>query len=192
MSTEETDRAVRLDHRDLNRDLRVFATDPLAGAGLPLWLPDGAVGSGRPPRPLCGTPPTPPASPRADLPWSTRRVRPHSTDPNLTCRSVCAVHSGNVPGSAGGARRTRSSRSPVRTAPGAADPVPPGPAPAAVTSRPAGRYCRLPGPALATIAANGGITSATADIATAAVTENRQIKVHASTISSRHTPIMMK
>ena len=31
------------DHRDINRDLRVFATDPLAGAGLPLWLPDGAV-----------------------------------------------------------------------------------------------------------------------------------------------------
>jgi threonyl-tRNA synthetase len=35
--------ADRLDHRDLNRDLHVFATDPLAGAGLPLWLPDGAV-----------------------------------------------------------------------------------------------------------------------------------------------------
>jgi threonyl-tRNA synthetase len=35
--------ATRLDHRDLNRDLHVFATDPLAGAGLPLWLPDGAV-----------------------------------------------------------------------------------------------------------------------------------------------------
>ena len=35
--------AARLDHRDLNRDLQVFATDPLAGAGLPLWLPDGAV-----------------------------------------------------------------------------------------------------------------------------------------------------
>jgi threonyl-tRNA synthetase len=33
----------RLDHRELNRDLRVYATDPLAGAGLPLWLPDGAV-----------------------------------------------------------------------------------------------------------------------------------------------------
>ena len=33
----------RLDHRDINRDLQVFATDPLAGAGLPLWLPDGAV-----------------------------------------------------------------------------------------------------------------------------------------------------
>ncbi|HEX9043312.1 MAG TPA: threonine--tRNA ligase [Trebonia sp.] len=31
------------DHRDLNQDLPVFATDPLAGAGLPLWLPDGAV-----------------------------------------------------------------------------------------------------------------------------------------------------
>ena len=40
MSTAE---AARLDHRDLNRDLHVFATDPLAGAGLPLWLPDGAV-----------------------------------------------------------------------------------------------------------------------------------------------------
>ena len=32
-----------LDHRDLNRDLAVFATDALAGAGLPLWLPDGAI-----------------------------------------------------------------------------------------------------------------------------------------------------
>ena len=31
------------DHRDINQDLSVFATDPLAGAGLPLWLPDGAV-----------------------------------------------------------------------------------------------------------------------------------------------------
>jgi threonyl-tRNA synthetase len=34
---------VKLDHRDINLDLPVFATDPLAGAGLPLWLPDGAV-----------------------------------------------------------------------------------------------------------------------------------------------------
>lgn len=33
----------RLDHRDLNRDLAVFASDPLAGAGLPLWLPAGAA-----------------------------------------------------------------------------------------------------------------------------------------------------
>ena len=31
------------DHRDINSDLPVFATDPLAGAGLPLWLPDGAI-----------------------------------------------------------------------------------------------------------------------------------------------------
>jgi threonyl-tRNA synthetase len=31
------------DHRDINQELPVFATDPLAGAGLPLWLPDGAV-----------------------------------------------------------------------------------------------------------------------------------------------------
>jgi threonyl-tRNA synthetase len=32
-----------LDHRDINQHLRVFATDALAGSGLPLWLPDGAV-----------------------------------------------------------------------------------------------------------------------------------------------------
>jgi threonyl-tRNA synthetase len=32
-----------LDHRDINRDLAVFATDPLIGPGLPLWLPAGAV-----------------------------------------------------------------------------------------------------------------------------------------------------
>jgi threonyl-tRNA synthetase len=31
------------DHREINADLAVFATDPLAGAGLPLWLPAGAV-----------------------------------------------------------------------------------------------------------------------------------------------------
>jgi threonyl-tRNA synthetase len=31
------------DHRRLGRELRLFVTDPLAGAGLPLWLPDGAV-----------------------------------------------------------------------------------------------------------------------------------------------------
>jgi len=36
-------RGASRDHRDINLDLRVFATDPLAGAGLPLWLPDGAV-----------------------------------------------------------------------------------------------------------------------------------------------------
>ncbi len=31
------------DHRDLNRDLDIYASDPLAGSGLPLWLPDGAA-----------------------------------------------------------------------------------------------------------------------------------------------------
>jgi threonyl-tRNA synthetase len=32
-----------LDHRKLGRELEFFATDPMAGAGLPLWLPDGAA-----------------------------------------------------------------------------------------------------------------------------------------------------
>jgi threonyl-tRNA synthetase len=32
-----------LDHRELNRDLDIFATDSLAGSGLPLWLPAGAA-----------------------------------------------------------------------------------------------------------------------------------------------------
>lgn len=32
-----------LDHRELNRDLDVFASDPLVGSGLPLWLPAGAA-----------------------------------------------------------------------------------------------------------------------------------------------------
>ncbi|WP_018157661.1 threonine--tRNA ligase [Demetria terragena] len=32
-----------LDHREINRELAVFATDPLVGAGLPLWLPAGTV-----------------------------------------------------------------------------------------------------------------------------------------------------
>ena len=32
-----------LDHRDLNHDLQVFATDPAIGSGLPLWLPAGAA-----------------------------------------------------------------------------------------------------------------------------------------------------
>ncbi|WSQ10568.1 threonine--tRNA ligase [Streptomyces sp. NBC_01231] len=31
------------DHRRLGRDLDLFDTDPLMGAGLPYWLPDGAV-----------------------------------------------------------------------------------------------------------------------------------------------------
>jgi threonyl-tRNA synthetase len=31
------------DHRRLGRELKLFATEPLIGAGLPIWLPDGAV-----------------------------------------------------------------------------------------------------------------------------------------------------
>jgi threonyl-tRNA synthetase len=31
------------DHRQLGRELGLFRTDPLVGAGLPLWLPDGAI-----------------------------------------------------------------------------------------------------------------------------------------------------
>jgi len=31
------------DHRQLGRELGLFRTEPLVGAGLPLWLPDGAV-----------------------------------------------------------------------------------------------------------------------------------------------------
>ena len=31
------------DHRDLNRHLEIFATDPEVGAGLPLWLPNGSA-----------------------------------------------------------------------------------------------------------------------------------------------------
>ncbi|MFE0414927.1 threonine--tRNA ligase [Streptomyces tendae] len=31
------------DHRRLGRELALFGTDPLMGAGLPYWLPDGAV-----------------------------------------------------------------------------------------------------------------------------------------------------
>lgn len=32
-----------VDHRRLGRELELFDTDPLIGAGLPYWLPDGAV-----------------------------------------------------------------------------------------------------------------------------------------------------
>jgi threonyl-tRNA synthetase len=31
------------DHRKLGRELGIFDTDPLIGAGLPYWLPDGAA-----------------------------------------------------------------------------------------------------------------------------------------------------
>ncbi len=36
-------RPARADHRELGRAMHIFATDALAGAGLPLWLPAGAV-----------------------------------------------------------------------------------------------------------------------------------------------------
>jgi len=32
-----------VDHRELGRELEFFATTPFVGAGLPLWLPDGAI-----------------------------------------------------------------------------------------------------------------------------------------------------
>jgi len=31
------------DHRKLGRELGLFGTDPLIGAGLPYWPPDGAI-----------------------------------------------------------------------------------------------------------------------------------------------------
>jgi len=38
------------DHRRLGRELEIFDTDPLIGAGLPFWLPAGATAT-------CGTGP---------------------------------------------------------------------------------------------------------------------------------------
>src|SRR3954453_20774636 len=32
-----------VDHRRLGRELDIFDSDPLIGAGLPFWLPDGAA-----------------------------------------------------------------------------------------------------------------------------------------------------
>ncbi|WIX93591.1 threonine--tRNA ligase [Amycolatopsis sp. DG1A-15b] len=40
MSTRES---TMPDHRKLGRELGLFGTDPLIGAGLPYWLPDGAI-----------------------------------------------------------------------------------------------------------------------------------------------------
>lgn len=31
------------DHRELNRALQIFTTDPLIGSGLPVWLPNGSI-----------------------------------------------------------------------------------------------------------------------------------------------------
>ena len=43
MSNRSERESQPLDHRDLNLDMAVFATDLLIGAGLPLWLPAGAA-----------------------------------------------------------------------------------------------------------------------------------------------------
>ncbi|MGC0362249.1 threonyl-tRNA synthetase [Rhodococcus sp. 27YEA15] len=34
---------MNIDHREIGRELDLFTTTPVVGAGLPLWLPDGAV-----------------------------------------------------------------------------------------------------------------------------------------------------
>jgi phosphoenolpyruvate---glycerone phosphotransferase subunit DhaK len=34
-----------VDHRKLGRELEIFHSDPLIGAGLPIWLPADLVGS---------------------------------------------------------------------------------------------------------------------------------------------------
>ena len=43
MNHDDQDAASGPDHRDLNHDLQIFATDPMVGSGLPLWLPNGAM-----------------------------------------------------------------------------------------------------------------------------------------------------
>ncbi|MFC8239733.1 threonine--tRNA ligase [Streptomyces chartreusis] len=42
-SSERPEGAAMHDHRRLGRELGIFDTDPLMGAGLPYWLPDGAT-----------------------------------------------------------------------------------------------------------------------------------------------------
>ena len=43
MTSRSEPRRSAPDHRDLNTDMSLFATDPMVGAGLPLWLPAGSV-----------------------------------------------------------------------------------------------------------------------------------------------------
>lgn len=43
ISDSGQDHGDRHDHRRLGRELDLFDTDPLIGAGLPYWLPDGAT-----------------------------------------------------------------------------------------------------------------------------------------------------
>jgi threonyl-tRNA synthetase len=42
-SPENPEETVMFDHRKAGRELGLFGTDPLIGAGLPYWLPDGAA-----------------------------------------------------------------------------------------------------------------------------------------------------
>ncbi|WP_317259601.1 MULTISPECIES: threonine--tRNA ligase [Streptomyces] len=43
MSTDVVEETAMSDHRKLGRELGLFDTDPLIGAGLPYWMPDGAT-----------------------------------------------------------------------------------------------------------------------------------------------------
>lgn len=43
MNHDDQDVALALDHRGVNQHLSVFATNPMVGSGLPLWLPTGAI-----------------------------------------------------------------------------------------------------------------------------------------------------
>jgi tRNA synthetase class II core domain (G, H, P, S and T) len=237
MSTQDA----RLDHRDLNRDLHVFATDPLAGAGLPLWLPDGAVireelqslardlaradGCHGVYSPVLGKralyersghwakfgddmfPPMavggdelvlrPANCPHHALIYASAR-RSWRELP-LRLNELAAMFRAERSGVLSGLSRVRQvnlddrrrRRVRRRRRRGGPHPARQGRLRGAAAARGLA-HCRLTGPALATTAASGGITSATADITTAAVTENRQIRVHASTISSTHVPIMTR
>ena len=40
---KELEEAKERDHRKIGKDLEIFMTSPLVGAGMPLWLPNGAV-----------------------------------------------------------------------------------------------------------------------------------------------------
>jgi threonyl-tRNA synthetase len=39
----DAEERMMIDHRRLGRELELFGSDPLVGAGLPIWLPAGAA-----------------------------------------------------------------------------------------------------------------------------------------------------
>jgi threonyl-tRNA synthetase len=43
LAHQKSEETTMKDHRKLGRELGIFGTDPLIGAGLPYWLPDGAI-----------------------------------------------------------------------------------------------------------------------------------------------------